>query len=840
MFVIVRYILIVSLLTGFYYLAGQVGLYLHVVYADLTPLWPPSGFAVALLWAYGKRWWPVIPCGEIAIAWMLGQPLTVGMGGGAAQLVEALMAYFALQALHVRKPLDSTRDVLNFTLFGAVLPAAVGASVGLAGWQLNAFVSSGAHFSSWFTWWLGDAMGILIMTPFVVCWTHWPLLSLRIFTHWLVMFVLLLACSVGLFWIAPEQSHSLFFLLQSFMVLAALRVGLVGVTSTAVLLAGLVLGMNRELAQDDFIAAVRITFVGVSALTGYLIAAILAEGLRSRDQLAMEKERAWITLQSIVEGVISTNIQGQVQFLNTAAEEMTGWSYAQAKGLPIEMIWPVEISPAVAQGLHPIRRLLKENTRQGPPRTGQLRNHRGRSLAIEFTIVALCKPTDEESGAVITFRDVTEESRIRDELAYQAEHDRLTGLVNRASFENRLYALTKRNGITPLKALLYLDLDQFKLINDTCGHEVGDHLLANLSRQLRNVVPEPHCLARLGGDEFGILVVNCPEDEVLALAEVIRQTVVDYRYRMQDLSFQVGVSIGVAFFVVGEDTPSALLSRADVACHMAKEQGRNRIHCYRNEDLDMLRRHGEIHWISQLRSALEEDRFQLYYQRIFPIADEQDQNPPSLEILLRLKENNTLVSPATFLPVAERYGFMPVIDRWVLEQTFRLLGSGNSEGRVCCVNLTGPTLDDEEFLDYILGLQARYGVNPHDLCMEVTETLAINHLTRAVKTMKALSALGYRFALDDFGSGVASFGYLEELPVHFVKIDGRFVKRLKEDKTHVLIIESLAKLARMRGLGCIAEWVETEDVIDELKRLGVGMAQGYYLHRPEPLETTST
>lgn len=426
-----------------------------------------------------------------------------------------------------------------------------------------------------------------------------------------------------------------------------------------------------------------------------------------------------------------------------------------------------------------------------------------------------------------------ERKHISRELERRARFDALTGLMNRFEFERRLQQALDDQGDRQ-HALMYLDLDQFKLLNDTCGHMAGDEVLRELGEALAAALPPNASLARLGGDEFGCLVTDCGEETARDIADVLRETIRDYRYSAGDLQFSLGVSIGLTWFASASgDTVDSVLGRADVACYAAKEEGRNRMHAYHPRDEEMLKRHLEIREVSQLQAALDSGRFELHAQRIHDLADSDDKH--FFEVLLRLRVDGQEISAASFLPVAHRYGMISVIDRWVLNRAASVLGGSDDEKLCFSVNISGATLDSAGIVEFISALPERYGFHPSRLCLEVTESVAINHLTRAVRGMRELRAQGFGIALDDFGAGVASFGYLRELPVSMVKLDGRFVRDLGNDPAAAIVIDALVRVAALRGIQCVAEWVESEQALMQLRKLGVRYAQGHLIHRPEPL-----
>ncbi|HKR62172.1 MAG TPA: EAL domain-containing protein [Thermoanaerobaculia bacterium] len=422
-------------------------------------------------------------------------------------------------------------------------------------------------------------------------------------------------------------------------------------------------------------------------------------------------------------------------------------------------------------------------------------------------------------------------------LSHLAHHDPLTGMFNRHELETRLRRAVTR-GPASAHALLYLDLDQFKLVNDTCGHMAGDRMLQELASELHRAAPRDATFARLGGDEFACILLDTSTESALAVASALHDATQRYRFRFGSMSFAVGVSIGITSFPAeGGDTADAVLGRADVACYVAKEDGRHRSHVYLPRDEVMVKWHSSIHEVSQLEMAMENGALQLYRQSIVDITGTP--SPNFHEVLLRLAAGDAVRASAEFLPVAQRFGLMDRIDRWVLEHACRHLAASADPTLKLSVNVSGSTLNDPDFYDTVIAIPERYGIDPRQLCLEVTEGVMIHRLRQAVEAMKNLRARGFDLALDDFGAGVASFAYLQELPVTYVKIDGRIVRDLRTDPASEVIVGSLVKLARLRDIHCIAEWVESEESIDRLRTLGVRYAQGFFLDIPAPLETLS-
>ena len=418
------------------------------------------------------------------------------------------------------------------------------------------------------------------------------------------------------------------------------------------------------------------------------------------------------------------------------------------------------------------------------------------------------------------------------EMDYRARHDALTGLINRYEFDNRVNAAL--SDASRRYAVLYLDLDQFKLVNDTCGHLAGDHMLRELATTIERSLPERAALARLGGDEFACLLPDATVENVDELARSLHDAVRAFEFRLGELRFRVGVSIGTTFLSTTDDHGSDdVLARADVACYVAKEHGRNRTHAYDTVDANLHGRHSDIQKISQLQTELSAGLFQLYGQRIINIGGANGEE--ICEVLLRHADPNGEWSIESVFESARRYGLTAQIDRWVLERAAQFLHSHPGMNVRLSINVTATTLESDGFREFVLGLPERYGFRARRLLLEITEAVAVQNLTRAVETLHTLLANGIEICLDDFGSGVASFGYLNDLPVSMVKLDGRFVRDIVVDPAAEIVIESLTRVAALRGITCVAEWVEDLAIIPRLRKLGVAYAQGYAIHRPAPL-----
>ena len=445
----------------------------------------------------------------------------------------------------------------------------------------------------------------------------------------------------------------------------------------------------------------------------------------------------------------------------------------------------------------------------------------------------------DEAHLLAVANDITELRVLSEELSYQAKHDSLTSLYNRREFERRLdAAIASLDAGGPAWALLYMDLDQFKLINDTSGHYAGDQLLAQLANLLLGMLPEKAVVARLGGDEFAILVEGASESDAVALAERIRTDIDGYSFGWEQRNYTISASIGVVMLRGAGLSQRTLLAHADTACYMAKERGRNRVHLFSEEDSETTQRRSEMEWAGRIRQALSDGRFLLHFQELVPLWEGERSEGVHMEMLIRLRdEKGALVPPGAFIPAAERFGLMPAIDRWVVETTLANFSRLHPSGRpisLCAINLSGPTFEDAAFADFVLDAIERHGVSPRHLCFEITETAAVSNMARAVEFMQRLRAAGCKFSLDDFGSGMASFGYLKNLPVDFIKIDGSFIRNIETDPISYSIVRAVTDIGHQLGLQVIGEWVADERARDLLRGLSVDYAQGFAVHKPEP------
>ena len=556
------------------------------------------------------------------------------------------------------------------------------------------------------------------------------------------------------------------------------------------------------------------------------------------EALFREKESAQITLRSIGDGVITTDAESNVEYINPVAEELTGWKVDDASGRPIDEIFRGFHEETCEPLENPLSVSIRRSRSIKSVRPTLLIRRDGNELYIESTASPIRDGKGDVTGGVLVFHDVSESRELNRRLSYHASHDILTGLVNRAEFENRLErALKSAKARETSYALCYLDLDQFKIVNDSCGHQAGDALLGQLGALLKSKIRWRDTLARLGGDEFGVLLESCNLEQALETAEILRVAVGDFKFMWDDRSFRLGVSIGVVPISAGNEDVAALLSAADSACAAAKEAGRNRIHSFEENDIDLQRRRREQQWAARINNALEENRFELFRQTIRPLQIAEV--GAHYEILLRMRdETGGIIAPGLFIEAAERFSLTPRIDRWVITNAFRWLVSEADERErlaLCSINLSGQSIGDDKFLPFVIEQFQMSGLDATKICFEITETAAIASYSQANRFINALKELGCMFALDDFGTGLSSFGYLKHFPVDFLKIDGSFVKEILHDPIDREMVRSINEIGHLTGKKTIAEFAENEEIITMLKGMGVDYAQGYGVSEPKPV-----
>ena len=588
------------------------------------------------------------------------------------------------------------------------------------------------------------------------------------------------------------------------------------------------------------LSAVRIDYQGGPAL----LLTMLEMGPRpSAAPAATTRGRptAWDTLDSLGEGIITTDISGRIDYLNRAAEQLVGISASDALGKTItDIITLVDESDRRSLG-DPVRQCLTTQSRVTVGRRGLMISRDGaEERSVELTVTPLKGQRGDLAGAVVAVRDVSELRGITRQMSYQASHDALTGLVNRREFERRLEeALELTQASMARHVICYLDLDRFKVVNDTCGHMAGDTMLREVAALVKQAVRDSDTVGRLGGDEFGLLLVGCPLEKARQIADDVVRKVSEYRFVWKDKIFNIGVSVGLVEITRDSGEADEVMSAADSACYVAKKQG-NHVHVYSARDESVARHRGEIQWLQRLQTALKENRFELVAQPIVATAPAAQAQGPALEVLLRLQDESVPggISPVEFLRAAERYRLMTDVDRWVVQSALTALARGAIRlppDRSIAINLSGQTLGDPQFLEFVVEVLDRTGVNADQVCFEVAENSVITNIEHAQRFIGVLHGMGCRFALDDFGRGLSSFGNLKNLSLDYLKIDGSFIRNLGIDTVNQAMVAAMIKLARTLNFQVVAEQVEDVGALEAATRMGVDFVQGYHLGRPQPL-----
>ncbi|WP_041622460.1 EAL domain-containing protein [Oscillatoria nigro-viridis] len=565
----------------------------------------------------------------------------------------------------------------------------------------------------------------------------------------------------------------------------------------------------------------------------------IEERQRLEESLFAEKELAQVTLQSIGDAVITTDAQGNVTYFNPIAERLTGWKIHEVQGVPFSTVFLIVDQVTREPVENPISKALLEERIVGLANNTILISHDGTEYTIADSAAPIRDRQGQVIGAVMVFHDVTESRYLTRQLSWEENHDALTGLINRRRFEQELVeAIASVKDSNQQHALCYLDLDQFKVVNDTVGHIAGDELLRQITALIQQGVRANDMLARLGGDEFGILLTQCSLSQATLIAENLKDLVHQFRFIWNGKTFIMGVSIGVVAIDQTSQDLRELLGAADAACYAAKARGRNCVHIYSVDDSELIKQRGQRQLISQISRSLETNRFCLYYQKIVSITSKP--LVEHCEILLRmLDDNGNIVPPNQFIPAAEHYGLITEIDCWVIETFFsnyhKLPEKDVLSQGLYTINLSGASISNNQFMRFLIEQFSRYQVPPQTIGFEITETAAIANFEQARYFMSELKKIGCCFALDDFGSGLSSFAYLMNLPVDYLKIDGAFVKNISHNLISQALVEGFNRIAHAMNLETIAEFVEDETILEKLREIGVDYAQGYGIARPVPI-----
>jgi diguanylate cyclase (GGDEF)-like protein/PAS domain S-box-containing protein len=601
-------------------------------------------------------------------------------------------------------------------------------------------------------------------------------------------------------------------------------------------LAGLITRLEITTALTEFESAPALLITGVEVIPTRTFVALGQDGLRSRARVALE---------SLGEAIITTDAAGKIDYANPAAARLLGVEQSQATGRLLEDI--VNLVDETDRKLltDPVHQALVSGAAVNLGRRAVLMSRgNGNERSIELSASPIRAQPGEGNpedviGAVVLLHDVTELRGLTRQMSYQATHDALTGLINRREFERRLGdAIDVAHRGDSTHVLCYLDLDRFKAINDTSGHLAGDSMLREVAKLLRDALRDSDTVARLGGDEFGVLLIGCPLEKAQQIATDLSRKIADYRFVWKDRLFNIGASVGLVEIARDTGTLEESLAAADSACYVAKKQGSGNVEVYSARDEAQARQSGDIHWLQLLQTALKENLFELYWQPIVA-AYGIDGRGPAMEVLVRLQdEEGNQVAPQDFVRAAERYRLMGLVDRWVVQTTLTALGRGAIDlpgERSLALNISGQTLADTQFLEFVVECFDRTGVNPSQLCFEISEAAVVANLDHARRFVGVLHGMGCQFALDDFGSNLGAFSNLRNLPMDYLKIDGSFMRNLARDSVNQAMVGAMIRLARTLNFKVIAEQVEDATVVDAARRMGVDYLQGYAIGRPQKL-----
>jgi len=563
----------------------------------------------------------------------------------------------------------------------------------------------------------------------------------------------------------------------------------------------------------------------------------LVSGMRS------ERERAEVTLHSIGDAVITTNVNGKIEYMNHVAESLTAWTLDEAKNKAVQEVFRIE---DLDTG-EPIHDVVKSCLYDGITINKSilsLISRNGNSKDIESSISPILKTSGKAEGVVIVFHDETQRRQLENTIKHQVAHDPLTNLLNRDAFDIELsdHVYDAKNNDNH-HILCYIDLSRFKLINDTAGHNAGDQCLIQVTTLIESFIRNQDVLSRLGGDEFGLILKDCSQDSALKIANKISQAISEMKFSWEGCDYSLGVNIGINPLNKNSQDAADAIRKADLACYTAKDQGKSQIYIYEEENSELMRRQEESYWTTRITEAIDNDRLQLFAQPIIALNNKESQ-PRYVEILARLlNEDNQLIAPSAFIPAAERYNMMHLIDRKIIMETFSFIHKYSDKDENIThysINLSANTVDDNGIVEYINDIANRYKIDRKLICFEITETTAIKNLNKTKKLIKKLKASGFKFALDDFGSGLSSFQYLKNLPVDYLKIDGSFVSDIVNNNIDHAMVAAINEVGHIMGIKTIAEYVENEQIIKKLRDIKVDYGQGYGIEQPKPIKEILT
>lgn len=839
-----RYIFATGLIAFIYY-----SLFLAEKWFNATDILviPPmlAGASLATLLLFGIPAWLGIALGSGFANWYHDISLLYNTTATAGLVIEIVIASMILRP---RLDYDFARgqDVVWFATVVWLIAPSLGAIITHIPFLISPEMPFNYIVKLCLTTAFTQAISLFTLTPFLLVWRELPLIDPQHpWRHRLEWFTLLL-CMVGLSSAVLGTTGELrlfaIALLFPLILWAVIRFEQHGATLAILSVTTLLLNCDSFYVYNHPISYFGIgdilleaTLIAATTLSLFTFAALWTERRQQLQNLVREKQLATTTLHSIADGVLTTDIFGKINYLNPIAIELTGWTLEQALHKNAGEVFQIKSLDSASEMPY-----LIEHSLQGvinPPQQCLLVNREHLEKVIETSAAPIVGTKKHIEGVIVIFHDISKEHSLREQLTHQACHDALTGLYNRREFEFRLNTLinTAKN-TNQSHSLLYLDLDQFKVVNDTCGHLAGDALLKQLVTVIQARVRGDDTFARLGGDEFAIILKNCPIQRAGGVATSFLNTVHDFRFVWEDKTFEIGVSIGVIPINTQSGDLATVLNKADLACYGAKEAGRNCVYVLDDNDKNITVKQSEVHWTTLILKAIEEQRLVIYRQPI--ISLQHAENEINYELLIRMKdERGAIILPGSFLPAAERYNLIIQIDKWVIHKVLTHLAQNPPHQKATgffSINLSAACLNDTTFLQFIQNEVRQLTVPTHLICFELTETAIVSSLDKASHFMREMSKLGFRFALDNFGSGFSSFGYLKQLPIEFLKIDGKCVRDMMTDSVDRVIVESMHLIGHEMHIKTVAEWVENDTTRLILQQIGVDFVQGFGVGKPEP------
>ena len=829
-----------------YFASAKLGLAFASSNESVSAVWPPTGVALAAILVLGYRVWPAVTLGAFLANLGTDTPLITVAGISVGNTLEAVGGGFLLlRVARFRPALDRVRDVVALVVLGGGAATAISATIGVASLWIGNSVSQDDLATAWRTWWLGDACGALIIAPALMVYARLPRVRPvpRETAEAFVVSLMLVGVSVFVFDRGGPATYAVF----PPLFWIALRFRQPGAVSGSLLLAAVAVWFTSE-GRGPFVDGSQDTallreqaFVAVSAVTALLIAVITTERHRLSSALNQLKRsetargNAEARIQNAFDhapiGVALVDPADRFIEVNDSLCGIAGHSRDELIGRTVESL----VHPAERQRRRiRVKQLLSAETSRVSAEQ-RLIDKSGSTVWVEATTSVVRDSGGEPLYRILQVQDISERKLAEARLQYLADHDALTGLFNRRRLIEELdreAARNRRSGGN--SAVLVVDLDRFKYVNDTLGHAVGDDLIARIGDAISRRFADGEIVSRLGGDEFAVLLPIVDEGEAVAHAKELLAAVREEAVVVSRRSMRVTASVGIALLKNshrrrGED----LLAAADMAMYRAKQAGGDRHHLHEPTDSSEMRT--RLTWSERVRDALEHDRFALEVQ---PILDISNGTIARHELLIRMVEGDELISPSAFLYIAEEFGMIQALDRWVIKRAIELVRAAEATGESLTleINLSGHSITDDEVLEFIEGKLMTGSIDPSSLIFEVTETAAIRNFGKAQRFASRVSELGSAFALDDFGTGFGSFYYLKHLPFDYLKIDGDFIRELPESATDQLTVQAIVQIARGMGKRTIAEFVQSQDTLDLLRRYGVDFAQGFHIGRPVPVE----